>query len=117
MKYLYQINKWLILINLLLFIIPIYGFMFLILTGVIQIVLAVVIAFNINKLEANGKILFLIYIVFTSIILFLTFITHNEKLYFGNITFIVVMVISLLLALLHLKITYLLFKKANHETN
>lgn len=116
MKYLHFTNKWFLIINLLLFIIPTYGLLFIIITGIIQVFLGIIIAFNISKLNKNGKLLFLTYSISTLTILVLTYITYGEKLYFNNTIFIIVMVISILLAILHLKITHLLYKAETHET-
>lgn len=113
MKYLYHINKWLVIINALLFIIPMIGFLFLIILGALQILMTIVITYNINKLNTSGKTQFVVYILFTSIILILTRITYNERLYFNDATLIIVLIISILLAFLHLNITYLLYKTQN----
>ncbi len=110
MKHLYQINKWLVIINAVLFIIPYFGLMFLIILGAAQVLMSTIIAFNYSKLNRKGKIKFIIYSIFTLIILISTQLSFNEKLYYNDTIFIVIMITSIILAFLHLNITYQLYK-------
>ncbi|MFI0428384.1 hypothetical protein [Mariniflexile sp. HMF6888] len=115
MKYLYQTNKWLVIINTILFIITYLGLMFLIVLGTIQLLMYIIIAVKYNNLDKSGKTQFTIYSFTAALVL--TLISFNDKFYFDGTIFLAVLVISILLAFLHLNITYLLFKQSNHETN
>lgn len=115
MKYLYKINKWLIIINILLFIIPYFGLLFLIILGAVQVIMSVIIAFNFTQLAKNSKSQFILYSVITIIILIITKLTYNDRLYYNDTFFIIIMLTSIILAFLHLNITYSLYKPEHHE--
>lgn len=117
MKYLYLTNKWLVVINAILFIIPYFGLMFLIVLGGIQLLMYLIIASKYSNLNKSGKTQFLIYSFFTSLVLVLSLISFNDTLYFNDVIYIGVLITSILLAFIHLNITYLIFKQSNHETN
>lgn len=117
MKYLYQTNKWLVIINTLLFVVPYFGMLFLIILGASQIFMTIIIALNFNKLDISGKAQFITYSILTTIILSLIFIINESIFNLSNDCFIPIIIISVLLAFLHLNITYILYKTKNHETN
>ena len=106
MKFLYQTNKWLVIINALLFIIPFFGLLFSIILGAAQVIMALIIAYNIKKLNTRGKTKFGIYVLFSSIVLMLIKIMPNPN----DDIVIITLALCVLLALLHLNITYLLYK-------
>ncbi|MEP1490250.1 MAG: hypothetical protein ABJL44_06515 [Algibacter sp.] len=106
MKYLYQTNKWLIIINTILFLSPYIGLLFLILLGTIQVIMALISIPKFPKLDKNGKIKFIIYLVLTTIILTTLFTKGSWNNSVGKIC----VISSILLAFLHLNITYLLSK-------
>jgi hypothetical protein len=110
MKYLYQPNKWLVIINIILFIIPYLGLMFLVLLGASQVLMSIIIVSNYSKLERNIKAKFICYSFLSLIILITTKLSFNDRLYYNNTIFIIVMLISVILALLHLNITHQLYK-------
>ncbi|WP_445737748.1 hypothetical protein [Mariniflexile sp.] len=117
MKYLYQTNKWLVIINAILFIIPYFGLMFLIVLGIIQLIMYLIIVDNHSSLDKSGKTQFLIYSVATATILIITIISFTGVLYYNDALFMIVIVASILLAFIHLNITSLLRKPNQDETN
>jgi hypothetical protein len=117
MKKLYTINKWLIIINTLLFIVPFFGLLFLIVLGGAQVTMAIIVAVNYTTLNKNRRIKFIIYSILTSIILITTQLTFDEGLINNSVAFFTVIIISVLLAFLHLNITYSLYKSEQNETN
>lgn len=110
MKYLHQTNKWLIIINVILFIIPYFGLMFLVLLGASQVLMSIIIAANYSKLERNGKTKFIYYSILSIIILIITQLSFNDRLFYNDTIFVIVIIISVILAFLHLNITYQLYK-------
>lgn len=110
MKYLYLINKWLIIINALLFIIPFYGLMFLTILGSAQVIMALIIAFNFSKLNKSGKTQFIIYSIITIIVLFTVQCIDSIFTNVHHYVHKACLIVSVLLAFLHLNITYLLYK-------
>ncbi|WP_308993847.1 hypothetical protein QLS71_010100 [Mariniflexile litorale] len=117
MKHLYLTNKWLLIINAVLFIIPYFGLLFLIILGIIQLIMCVVVIGKFNMLNKSGKTQLIVYSIITSSILILTMLSYNDDLYFNDTLFIFVIITSILLALLHLNITYLLYKNSQDEIN
>ena len=113
MKALYHINKWLVIVNAFLFIIPSLGLIFLILLGFVQIIMALAIGFSIEKYNKDIKFKFISYAILTILVLSLLLYTSNEAsqsvLNFNSIV-IPIIVISILLAFLHLHITYIITK-------
>ena len=109
MKNLYLINKWLIIINTVLYITVYLGLIFQILLGAIQVIMAIIIAFNITKLTKRAKRLFQIYSI-TTITFLLLFLTDYIKLNNDLYELITWIIIPQTLAFLHLYITYLIYK-------
>lgn len=110
MKNLYLINKWLIILNAVLFIIPAYGLLFLIVLGISQLILALIILINFNILNRNGKIQFIVYTTITIIDLTIIKLMFNDRLEQSNIVMISILITSILLAFLNLNITYIIYK-------
>ena len=107
MKNLYQINKWLIIVNALLYITIYFGLIFQILLGTVQVIMAIIIAFNYSKLTVKTKRLFIIYSFATSIVLTLIFFTD----YLNSTNYLIHwIIIPQMLAFFHLYITYLIYK-------
>jgi len=110
MKNLYHINKVLIIINIALGLTIYLGLLFLIPLGIVQIIMSIIIAYNEKKLTKEIRSLFNTYSITSSLILigilfmYCKFIPDNHLLiYIGLAT-------SILMAFLHLKITYLIHK-------
>lgn len=113
MKKIYQINGWLIPITILLWFTFWGGILSQIVLGIVQVVMSLSIMVQFKKLSKNIQSLFMVYVILTiSIILFYWQITNNGN---GGIelmfTFVIV---TLILALFHLYIT---FKIRNYENS
>jgi hypothetical protein len=102
MKNLYRTNKWLIIINLLLYLTIYFGMIFQIFLGAVQVLMSIYIFTKYNSLDKRIKPLFIAYVVLTVIILSL--ITSGLIVNTGFIT--VYLIIPMLLAFFHLYITY-----------
>ncbi|WP_179319226.1 hypothetical protein [Winogradskyella helgolandensis] len=105
MKYLYNINKLLIIITALLYLTFWGGIMAQIVLGAVQIIMSISILVHFSEQSTLVKHLFIAYIITTiSIILLFRIITHN-----GNGGFELIFLwlfITMALALFHLYITY-----------
>lgn len=110
MKYLYHINKWLVIINAALFIVPYIGLLFLIVLGISQLLMAFIILINYNILNKNGKIQFNIYATITILDLIIIKLLFDDTLMLSYTVVIVTLITSILLAFLNLSITYIIYK-------
>lgn len=111
----YLINKWFIIINIILYITVYLGLIFQILLGAVQVVMAIIIAFNFSKLIKRIKRLFIIYSIATIVFLvvfFTGYLKSNNDLY----ELIAWVIIPQTLAFLHLYITFLIHKNIQNET-
>ena len=113
MRNFYQINGWLIPITILLWFTFWGGMIAKIVLGIVQIAMSIVIMIQFKKLSKNIQRLFMIYVILTtSIILLFRQISNNTN---GGIELMFMFIIvSLILALFHLYITY---KIRNHENS
>lgn len=112
MKTLYKSNKYLIIFNAILFVIPYFGLMFLIILGTLQVIMALIIIPEFSKFDKKGKIEFITYLTLTTIVLITIFSLGS----WHNSIYPVSIIISIPLVFLHLHITYLLTKH-NETTN
>jgi len=104
MKNLYIINKWLVILTLALYITINYGMLFQIVLGSIQVLMGIYILSNYNSLNKKTKSLFNLYMLLTIVILSLIFYGNVDD---GGIWWLLIyLVIPMLLAFLHLYITY-----------
>jgi hypothetical protein len=102
MKRLHNINKWLMLITLLLYITLCLGMLFQMVLGVGQVLMSFYMLYNYNKLEKQTKFLFNIYLVL--VVTILSVIAFGTIISTGFIT--THLVIPMLIAFFHLYITY-----------
>lgn len=110
MKKLYQINKVLVIINIILGFTIYFGLLFLIPLGITQLIMSLIIAYNKKDLSNDISILFSVYIVITSIILLCILCNYLGYIHFDDSIFYLGMGTSILMAFLHLYITYLIQK-------
>ncbi len=110
MKELHKINKILIIINIILGFTIYAGLLFLILLGIVQILMSLIIAYNRKQLNNYTMILFSIYTVVTTSILIGILLTYYEFVPITETLFVLGLSISITMAFLHLKITYLIQK-------
>lgn len=105
MKNLFNINKWCVIITLILYLTIIGGLIAQILLGIIQIIMSLEIAINYKYLIKKTKKLFLLYLFLTVLAIAITcyfyFYLMNDA-----IILIYFSIASLALALFHLYITY-----------
>lgn len=113
MKKIHQINKGLIITNVVLGFTIYLGLLFLIPLGIAQIIMTFILFKNKSKLTKEISTLLLNYVIFTTIVLiiflliYFSIITSKEELV------IALMVISVILAFFHLYITSLVNKIIN----
>jgi len=111
MKNLFEINKWSIITTFLLYLTIWGGIIAHLALGLIQILMSLIILLNFKKLSIHIKCLFIAYIFITiNICLFFSFASKYK--FNGSTIFFSWILISLLLALFHLYIT---FKIKKHE--
>ncbi|WP_243471045.1 hypothetical protein [Winogradskyella sp. MH6] len=105
MKRLYNINKWLIIITLLLYLTFYFGFMAQIVLGIAQITMSILILFNYSKLSISLKKLFITYLILaiSAISIYVIKLTIDKS---DFSFFLLFTVATMLLALFHLYITY-----------
>lgn len=118
MKNLHNINKTLVIINIVLGFTIYLGLLFLIPLGIAQIIMAIVMIANEKKLTKEIYNLLTVYCIITTVILigfffiYTSFLPNNEGL------FLIMMIVSVLLAFLNLYITSLvdvMLKTANDD--
>ena len=109
MKHIHKINKILIIINLILGLTIYFGLLFLIPLGIVQIIMSVIIAFYYRKLTNVIRLLLIIYCSITALVL-ISLLYMYLKSNDNQGLFILSMCISVGLAFLHLKITYMIDK-------
>ena len=118
MKALYHINKWLVIVNAFLFIIPYLGLLFLILLGSVQIFMAIIIACKHWELKKDILTKFILYSVLSAVTLsfvwYISTVDPQNELSFNEMG-IPIITFSIGLAFFHLHITYLIFKTKYHE--
>jgi len=102
MKKLYEINKWLVITTLLLYLTIYLGMLFQMVLGVAQVIMSIYILTNYNNLKRETKSLFTIYLVLTVIVV--SIIASGMITSSGFI--IVHLIIPMLIAFFHLYITY-----------
>jgi|GEM_PF-2634447 len=119
MKNLFKVNRVLIITNIVLGLTIYLGLLFLIPLGIAQVIMSVIIYNNLKQYNQQIKNQFIIYVSITSIILIGIVLSSLDVIdikYF----FIHGMTISIIMAFLHLNITYLIFKTStnqNHSIN
>ncbi len=102
MKNLYNVNKWLVIITLLLYLTIYFGMIFQIVLGITQVLMSIYILSKYNGLEKKTKLLFKIYMTLT-----ITVLSIIGSGVIANTGFILIyLVIPMLLAFFHLYITY-----------
>lgn len=102
MKNLYNVNKWLVIITLLLYLTIYFGMIFQIVLGITQVLMSIYILSKYNGLEKKTKLLFKIYMTLT-----ITVLSIIGSGVIANTGFIAIyLVIPMLLAFFHLYITY-----------
>lgn len=102
MKRLYNVNKWLVIITILLYLTLYLGMLFQMVLGVGQVLMSLYMLYNYNKLEKQIKFLFNIYLV--SVVTILSVIAFGKIISTGFIT--IHLIIPMLIAFFHLYITY-----------
>ncbi|WP_225037020.1 hypothetical protein [Winogradskyella sp. SM1960] len=105
MKYLYDINKWLIIITALLYLTFWGGIMAQVILGAIQIIMSISILVHFSEQPKLVKRLFVIYILATISIVFL-FIIMTQNLNGGFELVFLWLIITMMLAIFHMYITY-----------
>ncbi|WP_179367691.1 hypothetical protein [Winogradskyella forsetii] len=105
MKKLYDINKWLIIITLLLYLTFYGGILAQVILGLVQIIMSIKIMTHFSKLSKIVKTSFIIYVTLTvSLIVVYGNIMHNGN---GGLELMfLVIIVTLFLAIFHLYITY-----------
>ncbi len=111
MKHLYQINKVLIIINLILGLTIYLGLLFLIVLGIAQIIMSVIIAYNEKQLTKEVSTLYNIYALTTVSILVIFLLMYCAFIPSSSILIFSMIAISIIIAFLHLRITYLIKTK------
>ena len=117
MKNLFNINKWFVIITLVLYLTFFLGALFQMVLGVVQILMSIYILTKLKNLNYYLKLLFSIYCILTSIVLILIFTVSVSH----NLIVAVYLVIPMLIAFFHLFITYKIrqqyqnLKTLNHE--
>lgn len=117
MKNLYQINKTLVITNIVLGFTIYLGLLFLIPLGIAQIIMGIYMIYNEKKLTKKISKLLTFYILTSTSVLISLFFIYTSFFTNGDGLFILIMIISILLAFLHLYITYLInnnLKIRNH---
>lgn len=116
MKNLFKINKVLVIINIILFIIPYFGLLFLMVLGASQVIMSFVIGYNLKQLNKKTELLFTIYSL-TAVFILLNFFFMNLGFTPNNAPNIVIsMILSVVMAFLHLKITHMIYKNQPIKT-
>lgn len=105
-KIIFRFNLILIIINILLIIIPYYALLFLMVLGVFQILFAVIIGFQFNKMSIIIKTTYLLYILLTASVLYTFFLLNNGFLDSGQQLITLCFFASFCLAFQNLFITY-----------
>ncbi|WP_136465086.1 hypothetical protein [Flagellimonas onchidii] len=102
MTKLYKINLVFVILTLVLYLTVYLGLLFSIVLGGVQVIMSLIMLYNFKKLSETNKVLFIIYLIPTATILVLI-ATDN----YGDINYIMKFaVIPMMLAFLHLYITY-----------
>lgn len=109
MENLYNINKWLIIITLLLYFTFWGGIMAQIVLGAIQIIMSISIMIHFTKQLKIVKTLFIIYVITTVSIILLLRIISNKGNGGLELAFLWIL-LTMLLAIFHLYITYKIHK-------
>lgn len=109
MENLYNINKWLIIITLLLYFTFWGGIMAQIVLGAIQIIMSISIMIHFTKQLKIVKTLFIIYVITTVSIILLLRIIFNKGNGGLELAFLWIL-LTMLLAIFHLYITYKIHK-------
>ncbi|WGD33736.1 hypothetical protein [Olleya sp. YS] len=107
MKNLYNINKTLIIINIILGFTIYLGLLFLIPLGIVQIIMAMVMIANEKKITKEIYNLLSVYCITTTVILIGFFFMYTSFLPSNDGLFLIMMIVSVLLAFLNLYITSL----------
>jgi len=115
MKNIHQINKVLVIINVILGFTIYFGLLFLILLGIAQIFMSVIIAFNRKKLTKEINLLFNIYVSITTLIITSFFFMSFEFIPNQEGAIYLILFISVGMAFLHLKITHMINKKLMYQ--
>lgn len=105
-KIIFRFNLILIIINISLIIIPYYALLFLMVLGVFQILFAVIIGFQFNKMSIIIKTTYLLYILLTASVLYTFFLLNNGFLDSGQQLITLCFIASFCLAFQNLFITY-----------
>ncbi len=104
MRKIYTINKILIIVNIALFIIPYFGLLFMIITGVVQLTLFLIYMFRWKQIPKNNKKQLIWYIAICSII-FISIYYSSASEYYNDLIPSMLLIISGLLALYFLYIS------------
>lgn len=105
-KLIFRSNLILIIINISLIAIPCFALLFLMVLGAFQILFAVIIGFQFNKMSAIIKTTYLLYILLTSSVLYTLFLLNNGFLDSGQQLITLCFIASICLAFQNLLITY-----------
>ncbi|WP_461598159.1 hypothetical protein [Winogradskyella sp.] len=105
-KIIFRFNLILIIINISLITIPYYALLFLMVLGVFQILFAVIIGFQFNKMSVIIKTTYLLYILLTASVLYTFFLLNNGFLDSGQQLITLCFIASFCLAFQNLFITY-----------
>lgn len=109
MKKLYQLNKWLVIATLILYLTVILGMAFQIILGCIQVLMSLYILTHFKSLDRKLKPLFIFYISITTVILILI-VTNNYNNWYSTNGTLLWIILPMTLAFLHLFITYKIYK-------
>ena len=117
MKHLHITNTCLIGINVLLYFAIFPGMLFQIVLGIVQVIMAIIIAFHLKELTLKTRNLFYIYSIVTMIMLSLYAYHYIADIRnHGNYYLAIYFIIPICLAFLHLYITYLINRNLEHES-
>lgn len=105
-KAIFRITLILIIINLSLIAIPCFALLFLMVLGAFQILFAVIIGFQFNKMSTIIKTTYLLYILLTASVLYTLFLINNGFLDSGQQLISLCFIASICLAFQNLFITY-----------
>ncbi|TVZ53160.1 hypothetical protein OD90_2357 [Dokdonia sp. Hel_I_53] len=104
MKKIYSLNKILIIINIGLFIIPYFGLLFMIITGVVQIILFFIYVMKWNQIPQSNKKQLLVYVAIC-LIIFIGIYYSSASEYYNDLILSMLLIISGLLELYFLYIS------------
>ncbi|WP_290702111.1 hypothetical protein [Lacinutrix sp.] len=107
MKNIHNINKGLIITNIILGFTIYFGLLFLIPLGISQIIMAIRMVIDEKKLTKEITSLLTIYCISSTLVLIILFFMYTTLIPGSEGLFLLIMIISVLLAFLHLYITYL----------